>query len=83
MSSDIKLSNLTLKEVPNRNFYFHLCESTSAFIRDVLKVKVRHVLPGKLTVEMAFYPDLIGNPHPQSMHGGVIAAAIDHAAGNS
>jgi uncharacterized protein (TIGR00369 family) len=46
-----------------------------------LKLKVLKVSPGLLTVEMAFTPSLLGNPNPASMHGGVIAAAIDHAAG--
>lgn len=75
------LPNLTLKEVPNINFYLHLCETTSAFIHEVLQMKVLSVSPGRLTLEMAFLPDMIGNPTPASLHGGVTAAAIDHAAG--
>jgi acyl-coenzyme A thioesterase PaaI-like protein len=82
MTSDIKLpSNLTLKEVHHRNFFFHLAENTAAFAREVLKLKVKSVTPGRLTMEMPFTPDLVGNPQPESMHGGVIAAAIDHTAG--
>jgi hypothetical protein len=76
-----KLPSIAFKEVPNINLFYHLCETTAAFVRDVLKLKVVTVSPGELTLEMAFTPELAGNPSPVTMHGGVIAAAIDHAAG--
>jgi hypothetical protein len=76
-----KLPNLSLTEVPNLALFHHLCETTASFVHDVLRLKVVSVAPGRLTLEMAVTPEMVGNPTPATIHGGVIAAAIDHTAG--
>lgn len=79
----IELSKHLPEEVNNRDFLTYLCERATPLARDVLGVRLVRMTPGALTLELKFSPELAGHSSPVSMHGGVIAAAIDHAAGAS
>ena len=81
-TNDFEVPPLPYQEVPNRNLFLYLCESGAELVRDVLKVKVLTASPGRVSLKVPFTRELAGNPVPLSMHGGVIAAAIDHTAGD-
>jgi len=67
---------------PHAEFVF-ISESVSPFIKDFLGLKIVGAEPGHLRFEMELKPSFVGNPFSAVLHGGVAAAALDHAAGFS
>ena len=58
----------------------HVFEESVPFNR-VLGIKVESIDPDDAKIRFDMRPDLIGNPRRQILHGGVIAAVLDVAAG--
>ncbi len=46
-----------------------------------LGLKVEKISDGFVLVKIAFRPELVGDPRAQSIHGGIIATAMDAAGG--
>ncbi len=61
--------------------FIKVAEEASPFVRDTLSCKVSHLVPGRMSMSMAYKPALIGNPVTRVLHGGVTAAIIDHVGG--
>lgn len=57
-----------------------MVEEASPFIK-LLNPKIESMKEGNLVMKMPFQPAFIGNPKLPCLHGGVLAALIDHCAG--
>jgi uncharacterized protein (TIGR00369 family) len=64
----------------SKSFFYHICEDSSPFTK-LLNMKIKQAYRGAIVMSLDFEELLSGNPHPQSIHGGVTAALIDHAGG--
>ena len=78
-------------------FFTYMCTKSAPFAHRVLKPIITTMSCGKITYVMALFvefcdfvarrlqvkyePYMSGSPDPECIHGGVIAAAIDHAGG--
>jgi uncharacterized protein (TIGR00369 family) len=65
------------------NFFAYMCQDASLVCREILGVKIHEMEKGRVLLGIKYNSHLSGNPSPESMHGGVIAALIDHAGGFS
>ena len=61
--------------------FIDITEKISPFVKDVLGLKVLELRPGYLKMTMEMKPIFVGNPKSKVLHGGVLAAALDHVGG--
>lgn len=61
--------------------FIEFVENITPFGKNILNVKVEKVKTGELIIKVPFQNHLVGNPAIPSLHGGVLAAAIDHTGG--
>lgn len=61
--------------------YKFLVEKTAPFMNTLFRPEVIYVSKTELHLKIPFHKGLIGNPAVPCYHGGVVATAIDHAAG--
>jgi acyl-coenzyme A thioesterase PaaI-like protein len=62
-------------------YFYYICEKSAPFAQHVLKPEIMDVSCGKIKINMKYEPYMSGSPQPECMHGGAIAAAIDHVGG--
>ena len=63
--------------------FIAIAEMASPFVRDVLKLKFISGSQGHLIMNFDARDSFIGHPKTKVLHGGVVAAALDHVAGFS
>jgi uncharacterized protein (TIGR00369 family) len=71
MSADVKAMEAKLRQIFEENVPFNR----------VLGLKVESIDPAATKLRFDMRPELIGNPRRQILHGGVISATLDVAAG--
>ena len=61
--------------------FIAIAEMASPFVRDVLRLKFVSGSKGHLLMTFDARDSFIGHPKTKVLHGGVVAAALDHVAG--
>lgn len=56
-------------------------ENISPYMREIFQPRVTSLTKTDMQISVAYKPHLLGNPAIPALHGGVLATAIDHAAG--
>jgi uncharacterized protein (TIGR00369 family) len=65
------------------NFFAYMCQDASLVCNEILGVKIHEMERGRIVLGINYDSHLSGNPFPESIHGGVIAALMDHTGGFS
>jgi uncharacterized protein (TIGR00369 family) len=61
-------------------FYF-MCEASGFYMRNILHLRIRHITPGSLTIELPPDDRFAGDSDGNMLHSGLTASVIDHAGG--
>lgn len=62
-------------------YFNYICEKSAPFAQEVLKPVILDVSRGFLAVRVNYESYMSGSLDPECIHGGVTAAAVDHAGG--